>query len=230
MPRSITVALIGDYDPAVTAHQAIPRALSLASEALGFPIRGEWVPTADIQGSSYLARFAAFWCVPASPYRSTEGALTAIRHAREAGLPFLGTCGGFQHAVLEYARTVLGWVDAEHAETTPNASRPVVAALACSLVEVTNRIRLAPESRLAMAYQRLEIEEGYHCRFGINPLFSRELTAGPLRAVAWDATGEVRAIELDNHPFFAGTLFQPERNALRGEVPPLIRAFLQAVR
>jgi len=67
------------------------------------------------------AGFDGFWCVPASPYRDIDGALRAIRFAREQRRPFLGTCGGFQHAVLEYARNVLGWADAEHGELAPNA-------------------------------------------------------------------------------------------------------------
>ena len=81
---------------------------------------------------------------------------------------------------------------------------------------------------MARAYERLTISEGYHCRFGLNPVFAQELTAGPLRAVAWDETGEVRAVELEGHPFFLATLFQPERAALRGEVPPLVAAFVRA--
>src|SRR5262245_50686636 len=98
-----TIALIGDYDASVTAHQAIPLALKLAGERLDFPTSFEWVPTDQIESATRVAKFDAVWCVPASPYRSTEGALTAIRFARETRLPYLGTCGGFQHAVLEYA-------------------------------------------------------------------------------------------------------------------------------
>jgi len=228
MPRPIRIALIGDYDPSVTAHQAIPIALALASETLGHPVRPRWVPTEQVCRSQALADFDAVWCVPASPYRSIVGALTAIRFAREAPRPFLGTCGGFQHALLEYARTVLGWTDAEHAETAPAGARLVVGPLACALVEVTHTIHFTPTSRAAQAYGKLEAIEGYHCRFGLNPAFARELTAGPLRAVAHDDTGEVRAVELDGHPFFVATLFQPERAALRGELPPLVRAFVQA--
>jgi Glutamine amidotransferase class-I len=79
------------------------------------------------------------------------GALLAIRYAREHRVPFLGTCGGFQHAVLEYARDVLGWADAEHAETAPGASRAVISPLACALVEALGTIRLVPGTRIAPA-------------------------------------------------------------------------------
>lgn len=228
MPRALQIALVGDHDPAVTAHQAIPPALALATTALGRAVEHHWLPTETIADSSALTSFDGVWCIPASPYRSMDGALTAIRFAREATRPFLGTCGGFQHAVLEYARTVLGWADAEHGETAPAGARLVIAPLACALVEVSNTIRLAPGSRTARAYGKAEVSEGYHCRYGLNPDFAAALTAGPLRAVAWDDSGEIRGVELEGHPFFVATLFQPERAALRATLPPLVSAFLQA--
>ena len=129
MTAAIRIGLIGDYNPAVTAHQAIPRALALTGDTLRVPIDHEWIPTEEIHDAARLSGFDGLWCVPASPYRSMEGALRAIRFAREQGRPFLGTCGGFQHAIIEYARNVLGWADAEHAETAPNAARPVITPL-----------------------------------------------------------------------------------------------------
>lgn len=228
MTRSLRVALVGDYDPAVTAHRAIPRALALAAELLGIDVEPYWLPTDAVDAEDPLAEADALWCVPASPYRSEDGALRAIRAARESALPFLGTCAGFQHAILEYARSVLGWSDAAHAETAPDAARPVVTPLACALVEATDVVRFAPGSRLAAVYGALESCEGYRCSYGVNPAMARELTAGPLRATATDATGEVRAVELDGHPFFIATLFQPERVALSGKAPPLAVALLRA--
>jgi CTP synthase (UTP-ammonia lyase) len=71
-------------------------------------------------------------------------------------------------------------------------------------------------------------KEGYRCRYGLNPKFQVELVAGPLRAGADDETGEVHAVELDGHPFFVATLFQPERAALKGQAVPLVEAFVRA--
>jgi CTP synthase (UTP-ammonia lyase) len=222
------IALIGDYNAEVIAHQAIPRALALAQAALGTPIEFRWLPTEAIASDAVLAPFDAFWCVPASPYRSMDGALRAIRFARQQPRPFLGTCGGFQHAVVEYARNVLGWADAEHAETAPDAARPVIVALACSLVEVSDKVRLRPGSRIAAAYGTAEASEGYHCRYGLNEAFRATLASGALRIAAEDEGGDVRALELEGHPFFVATLFQPERAALAGRLPPLVAAFARA--
>jgi CTP synthase (UTP-ammonia lyase) len=228
MRTTITIGLIGDFNPEVPAHRAIPLTLQAAADSLRVTVSFEWIPTDEIRDASRIAHFDGLWCVPASPYRHTDGALLAIRHAREQGVPFLGTCGGFQHAVIEYARHVLGWADAEHAETAPNAARAVISPLACALVEATEVVRLWPGTRIAAAYGRLQTTEGYRCRYGLNPAFQATLVAGPLRAAADDAAGEVRAVELDDHPFFVATLFQPERAALLGQVAPLVLAFVAA--
>lgn len=228
MPTPLQIGLVGDYNTHVLAHQAIPKALELAAQATDRPIQAHWLPTEEITDTQRLAGFDGLWCVPASPYRSMDGALRAIRHARESQIPFLGTCGGFQHAVIEYARHVLGWADAEHAETSPEAGRPVISLLECALVETTAAVRLQAGTHLARAYGTLEAAEGYRCRYGLNPLFRAALDGGGLRVAALDAAGEVRALELADHPFFVVTLFQPERAALQGRIPAIVRAFAQA--
>ena len=99
------IALVGDYNENVVAHRAIPIALKLATSALRADVSWEWLPSRDLppKGAARLEPYAAVWCVPASPYENTQGVIDAIRFARVQKRPFLGTCGGFQHALLEYA-------------------------------------------------------------------------------------------------------------------------------
>ncbi|GAB2557089.1 CTP synthase C-terminal region-related (seleno)protein [Rhodanobacter koreensis] len=227
--HALQIGLIGDRHDDVVAHRAIPLALGMAAESCGAEIEPVWVPTEQVGDGAALAEFDGLWCVPASPYRSMEGALTAIQVARERHIPFLGTCGGFQHAVIEYARNVLGWIDAEHAETAPQAQRQVIVPLLCSLVEVTDAVQLVAGSRLAKAYGTASIVEGYHCNYGLSPDFRHALAGGPLHINAVDDAGDVRGIELDDHPFFVATLFQHERGALQGRLPPAVRAFVQTM-
>lgn len=223
----IRVALIGDYNAEVTAHRAIPIALRLAGSALGCDIEPVWWHTAVLRDSvSQLSDFAGIWCVPASPYASMDNALNAIRYAREQSIPFLGTCGGFQHAVIEYARNVRGLVAADHAETNPAGTQLVVAPLSCALVEATQEITLVEGSSLRRAYGVERITEQYRCRYGLNGAFESALFDGELWPTAYDDEGEVRAIELRSHPFFVATLFQPERRALADEVPLIVKAFV----
>lgn len=223
----LRIALVGDYNPDVTAHQAIPLAIDDAAAVLEIPVDYHWLATSDIHSTDDLAEFDAIWVVPASPYKNSDGAFLAIRHARENSLPFLGTCGGFQHAVIEYARNVMGWDDAAHAETD-SEGRMVIAPLSCSLVEKTDTIELRTNTLIARAYGRDEITEGYHCNYGISTEFAAALQDQPLRVTGWDVEGEIRAVELVTHPFFVATLFQHERNALEGRPAPLVQAFLYA--
>jgi CTP synthase (UTP-ammonia lyase) len=230
MSKQFSVALVGDYNSSVPAHQAIPLALDLAAAHHSATIHWTWIPTATIQDTeAQLSAFQGIWCVPASPYENTQGAFSAIQFARERKLPFLGTCGGFQHALLEYARNVLGIVDAAHAETDPQASHLLIAPLKCSLVETRAEILLESGSTLIKSYGTPTIVEGYRCSYGPNPQYEDLIFARDLWVTARDLDGEVRAGELRNHPFFVGTLFQPERRALQGELPPLVREFTNAI-
>ena len=230
--RRPTIALVGDYTTSVVAHQAIPRALELACAETQAALAWQWMPTRGIRDAARdLEGFSALWLVPASPYENMAGALAAVRFARETKRPFLGTCGGFQHALIEYARNVAGLADADHAESNPDAATLVVTPLACALAGKTGCIRFTPGSLVRAAYGEDTAQEGYHCRYGLNPAFRRSLETAGLHFTAFDESGEVRGAELPAtvHPFFAGTLFQPERTALRAETPPLIRAFVAAV-
>jgi CTP synthase (UTP-ammonia lyase) len=224
------IGLIGDFNPDVTAHCAIPKALALAATQVGCEVEPVWLATDKIvlNDTKQFAGFTGLWCVPASPYASMDGALWAIQFARENRIPFLGTCGGFQHALIEYARNVLGIQNADHAETNPSGENLIVSPLACSLVEQTGLIRLKADSLIGKACGE-RIIEGYYCRFGLNPIFQSQLANGELEFTGWDDNGEVRAFELRSHPFFAATLFQPERAALREEAHPLIYAFVRAM-
>jgi CTP synthase (UTP-ammonia lyase) len=226
--RALSIGLIGDRDDGVVAHRAIPLALAMAAEVVGVAVEPRWIGTETIEDGKLLDDVDALWCVPASPYRSMDGALAAIRHAREAHKPFLGTCGGFQHAVIEYARHVLGWADAEHAETAPDAARPVIVPLSCGLIEVRDAVHLQQGSRIAAIYGTDLIEEGYHCRYGLGSGFREAIANQPLRVTAVDDQDDVRALELEDHPFFVATLFQHERAALNGVCPPLVKAFVRA--
>jgi CTP synthase (UTP-ammonia lyase) len=226
-----TLALVGDYSPEVVAHRAIPRALELACIAIKCDLSWQWVATRDLHDAPRdLAKFSAVWVVPASPYENMAGALDAIRYARERKKPFLGTCGGFQHALIEFARHVAGLAAADHAETKPMAPILVVTPLSCSMIEKSGSLRFVPGSLIRAAYGRDTAHEGYHCNYGLNPGHRAALERAGLRFTAFDENNAVRAAELpaSAHPFFVGTLFQPERAALRGELPPLVAAFVRA--
>ncbi len=231
--RRIRIGLIGDRNPAVRAHAAIPRALEAAAGP-GIVPEIRWLPTSSLarDAAAEAAGLDGLWCVPGSPYASLEGALAAIRFARESSRPFLGTCGGFQHALLEYARNVLGISGADHAESNPSAAIPLISPLACSLAGKKGRVHFRRGSRVAVFYGSSEAVEEYQCSFGLNPKYAARFDDGRLSVTGVDDDGNARVVEMNEHPFFLATLFQPELSALRKGAPPhpLIAAFLSAVR
>ncbi len=224
----LQIALVGDYNPTVLAHQAIDRCFALANEA-GIEVEAVWTGTETLRRRDGvpLKESQGIWCVPGSPYRSLDGALWAIELARTRAVPFLGTCGGYQHALLEYARNVLGLVEADHVETNPHAALPLLNRMQCSLVEKSQKvIATSPSFReLYGAEARLE---GYHCNYGLNPRFEEVFRGSALEIVARSEAGEARAVMLHGHPFFVGAHFQPERAALSGSIHPLVQRFFTA--
>ena len=230
MPQPTRIALVGDQNESVTAHRAIPEALAIAAASCGRSIELQWVDTATLAegAEDVLSGVHAMWCVPASPYESMQGALDAIRIARERPMPFLGTCGGYQHAALEYARNVLNHTEADNAEVNADATMPLIGPLSCALVEVNDQIRFTEESRVRELYGVAEVTEQYHCSYGIKAEYMSIFDGSDLVFSGFDNAGDPRAMELKGHPFFIGTAFQPERSALRNQTHPLITAFVRA--
>jgi CTP synthase (UTP-ammonia lyase) len=225
------ILLVGDYDSTVTAHRGIDESFRLAAAA-GLDVSGDWPGTEAVEqgGKDLLARYDGIWCVPASPYRSMAGALHSIRYAREKRRPFLGTCGGFQHAIIDFARNVAGFENAEHEETAPHAALHLVSRLACSLIEVTAPIVLRSGTKAIELAGREQLTEGFHCSFGLNPEYVAVLEKAGLTVSGVDDEGQPRVIELVHHPFFVATLFQPERAALAGQIHPIVLGLFHAAR
>ena len=147
---------------------------------------------------------------------------------REHNVPFLGTCGGFQHAILEFAHSVLGITAAAHEETDPDASVLFVTRLVCSLVGKTMTVQIEPNSLAAESYGSVTAEEQYYCNFGLNPAYRKTLTDGGLRFSGADQDGEVRILEIPGHRFFVGTLFVPQARSTADSPHPLLIGYCRA--
>lgn len=221
------VALVGDRSANVLAHARIPGIIDALLAREGIALDPYWIATQDADDCD-LAGFDAIWATPGSPYESFSGAIGAIRTAREQGIPFLGTCGGFQHAVIEYARDVCGLARAEHAEITPDADELLIVALECSLKGHEEAVMVVPGTLAAKTLGPGRRTERYNCSYGLNPEYLEALINRGLRFSGFDDSGAVRIAELPGHPFFMATLFQPERQDDRSQPHPVIRAFAAA--
>jgi CTP synthase (UTP-ammonia lyase) len=223
--RTPKLALVGDRSSAVRSHGRIPVLLEALRTRDDVVLDAYWVGS-DHADEAAFDRFDGIWLLPGSPYRSMEGAIRAARIAREAGIPFLGTCGGFQHALLMLAREA-GIAEASHAEYGSEGER-VIVALECSLMGHEGAVHSEPGSRFREITGVERTLERYQCGYGVDPAYVERLHASGVRFSAHDDAGDVRAFELPRHPFFLGTLFQPELAGDATRAHPIIRAFAHA--
>ena len=230
MANKIHIGIIGDHQPTYDTHHATEAALHHAADRLAVAVEMTWLPTASLDPlpAARLQPYDGLWCAPGSPYRSMQGALNAIRWAREHNQPLLGTCAGFQHMVVEFARTVLGIVDAQHAEYGDTTAPLVVTPLSCSLEWGRSlEIIVDPDSHAGQIYKQRRVWEQFRCTFGLNRAFQVSLRDAGLRIVGVDQDDEARIVELPEHRFFLGTLFVPQLNSTAEHPHPLILAYLE---
>src|SRR6476659_9744600 len=138
------IVALGDRDTGYLTHREIDAALALFPAEAG----AGWVAT-DSTAARSLDDADGIWLLPGTPYRDAGTAFAAIRHCLETGTPFLGTCGGFQHALVELARSRAGMADAAHEESDPDAADPLVSRLACSLIGELRLVTPVPGTRFA---------------------------------------------------------------------------------
>lgn len=228
----LRIGVIGDPIAGSEPQEAIAPALAHAAQRCAFatPLV-EWIGTERLAAgdpAELLGAADGIWCAPGSPYRSFEGALAGIRFARDHEVPFLGTCAGFQHAVIEVARDVAGIAAADHAEYGREGGDLLIHELLCSLVGQRLEVRI-DDPVIQVLYGCNWAEERYYCRFGLNPAYLPALEAAGLRPAGWDvADDQPRIMRLDDHPFFVVTLFVPQTSSTPDVAHPLIVGFLRA--
>jgi CTP synthase (UTP-ammonia lyase) len=223
---SVTVALVGDRKPSHPSH----RELDAVRGMLGPDVVAEWVAT-DSATVRDLAGLDGIWLVPGSPYADDDAAYAVVTWARENDVPFLGTCGGLQYAVVEYFRSVLGVASASHAEADGTAESNVVHPLACRLQGEERLVRPIPGTRFSRLVSDEPFVGMHYCSYGPGPgEVQRLVRAGMVvEATADDAGAEV--IELPSNRFYMLTLFQPHIGALAGKpLHPLLREFVRCAR
>lgn len=221
MPSESRIAVVGDRDERYETHRGIDRVLASLPAAL----TGAWHPTDELDPEE-MAAAGGVWVAPGTPYRDRDAVLATIRHARKRDQPILGSCGGFQHMVLEFARSVAGIASAEHEEEHPEADDVVLTRLACSLVGQVRPVTAVAGTRAA-AICGLEPFDGFHyCNFGLNPRFEASLVDAGLVISGHAPDAGVEIVELPDHRFYFGTMFQPQMSpAADGLGHPLLEAF-----
>jgi CTP synthase (UTP-ammonia lyase) len=217
------IALLGD-ESGHRSHQELNALRSVLADELD--VAAEWVAT---DRPFDVRRYDGVWLVPGSPYASDASVLEALTVVRSEGIPFLGTCGGMQYAVMEFVRSVVGG-PATHAESDGEGPDNVVSPLACSLYGEERTVVPVPGTRFA-SWVREPFPGMHFCNYAptaeaIGLVEEHGVVVG---ATAEDAGAEV--LEFPDHRFYVASMFQPHIGASAGgPVHPLVRAFVGAVR
>jgi len=238
---AVRIGILGDFNPEFRSHHATNESLQHVAAKLNLPVESAWISTPSVlepNAQKMLESFDGIWAAPGSPYESFDGMLKGIEFARRRDWPFLGTCGGFQYALIECARNVLGIKDADTAENNSGSKNIVIYPVACAvpirakdapkLSGPIPEIQLRPGSYLQSFYMKDTVEEEFFCNFEVNPDYEWAAMEAGFPVVARGPQGEIRAIESPTHLFYIATLFQPQLSSKPKKPHPLVLAFVQA--
>jgi CTP synthase (UTP-ammonia lyase) len=223
----VSIAIIGEFDESLQSHRATRRALKHAADFIGARVESAWFSSWDIDARLF-EEFDGIFLAPGQRYADFDKSLGAVRYARENSFPCLGTCRGFQHMVLEFARNVLGDRDAYHEEYNADAKNLFLTKLPAASVRRRRPIDVDRNSPLASIYRRNTVLERFYGSFGVNPKVERRLEKAGLVSMASDSFGNYKVGGIIDHPFFYGTLFIPQMRSTKMTPHPLVTTFLKA--
>jgi CTP synthase (UTP-ammonia lyase) len=220
----VRIVALGDRNPSFLTHREIDAALALLSQH----VECGWVGT-DTAPARDLAGADGVWLLPGTPYRDDDVALAAVRHCLATGTPFLGTCGGFQYACVELARSQAGIGAAASAELVPDGEALVVVPLSCTLYGERRTVTPVRGTRLAAICGDVPFAGYHHCGYGLSDAYVPVLRDAGVVISAHAPDAGVEAVELPDHPFFLATAFQPQVGSSdSGVLHPLLVALLDA--
>ncbi|WP_049891433.1 CTP synthase [Natronococcus amylolyticus] len=234
---SVDVALVGKYD-LEDAYMSIHESLKHAGFDRGVDVDVHWV-AADELADDHDGQLEGMdgVIVPGGfGMRGSEGKIEAVRYARENDVPFLGLCLGFQMAVVEYARHVLGLEDAHSAEMNEETPHPVIDILPeqYEVEDMGGTMRLGehttviePETLAYELYGDTSCSERHRHRYEVNPEYFDRFDEEPL-VFSGTAGNRMEILELEDHPYFLGTQFHPEYTSRPGQPSPPFLGLVEA--
>lgn len=236
--QEITVALVGKYVELEDSYISIAAALVHAGAVHRTRVHVSYVSaeTLEREGMVHLEGVDGILVAPGFGERGIEGKIDACRYSRTKGIPFLGICLGMQVAVVEFARNVIGMVDADSTEFSPRTTFPVIDLMIDqkSTTEKGGTMRLGSYecrttegSILRTAYGAESVRERHRHRYELNPVYLYLLeSAGMVATGKNPATGLVEAVELRDHPWFVGVQYHPEYSSTVDKPHPLFTNFV----
>ena len=239
----LTIGLIGKYVELQDAYKSILESFIHAGavnecKVQVVSIHSEFITDENV--AEKLGNLDGLLVAPGFGNRGIEGKITAVRYARESGLPFFGICLGMQMAVIEYGRNVLGIKDAHSTEMYPETSGAVINMMeeqkAVTAKGGTMRLgaypcEIVPGTLAHTIYGTTTISERHRHRYEFNNHYLEQYEAAGLKASGKNPeTGLVEIVELPNHPFFIGCQYHPELKSTVEAPHPLFVHFVGAAK
>ena len=237
----VTVALVGKYVELHDAYLSVAEALTHGGIGNRVKVRIQWIDSETIspENVAEILKDVHGILVPGGfGNRGTEGMILAAQYARVHKIPYLGICLGMQMAIVEFARHVLGYEDANSIELAPETTHPVIALMPDQedVEDLGGTLRLgsypcvlAEGSKSYELFGKKEIQERHRHRYEVNNAFRKELSEKGMSIVGTSPDAHiVEMIEIAGHPFFVGTQGHPEFKSRPNHAHPLFRGFVQA--
>ena len=237
----VRIGLVGKYVELPDAYKSILEAFIHAGaenevKVEVLMIHSEYLDETNLQDK--LSGLDGVLVAPGFGERGIEGKIKAIQYVREHKIPFLGICLGMQMAVIEFARHVVGFENANTAEVNPNSLYKVID-LMQEQKHVTQKggtmrlgawdCELQAGSKIYEVYQQPLISERHRHRYEFNSEYRKPLEESGLRCSGINPkTGLVEVIELPSHPWFVGVQYHPEYKSTVAKPHPLFVAFVKA--
>ncbi len=239
--RTLRIALVGKYVQLHDAYLSIEEALHHAAAACGAKAEILWIDSETVTNanvSEILGNCDGILVPGGFGSRGIEGMIRAAQYAREHRVPYLGICLGMQIAVIEFARNVLHWEDANSTEFNELSAHPVID-LMPDQVHITDKggtmrlgsypCVLAPGSLAEQAYGVSPIRERHRHRYEFNNVYRTDLEQKGMRLSGQSPDGKlVEIMELTGGSWFVGVQFHPEFKSRPNRPHPLFRAFCEA--
>ncbi|MES2487873.1 MAG: CTP synthase, partial [Bacteroidota bacterium] len=240
--HTVNIGLIGKYVELQDSYKSILEAFIHAGSANETKVNVISIHSEYIDRDNASEKFRGLDGILVAPGfggRGIEGKIETVRFARENNIPFLGICLGMQMAVIEYARNVLGWKEANSTEMNEHTPHPVINIMEeqKTITDKGGTMRLGAwkcdltEGTLASSIYAgaKEIKERHRHRYEFNSEYLDELTkAGLTPSGVNPDTGLVEVIEIKKHPFFIGVQYHPEYKSTVANPHPLFVAFVKA--
>ncbi len=237
---TIKIAAVGKYVELQDAYKSINDSFIHAAAKLQIKADVDWIHSEKINEENYADLFKAYDGILVAPgfgHRGIEGKILAIQYARENKIPFLGICLGMQMAVIEFARNVLGYKDANSTEMHPTTPYPVIDLMeeqkSISTLGGTMRLgayacKLTKKSNAYEAYKTTNIKERHRHRYEFNNKYLNDFEKYGMIATGINPEANlVEVMEIKDHPWFVGVQFHPEYSSTVLNPHPLFIAFLE---